>query len=71
MICPGPTLAEVRRWASVLINETLIGRVSFLRIASNWKKFAEKYVKEASASTDRSLATGLYVSAAESSAVHS
>jgi tetratricopeptide (TPR) repeat protein len=33
--------------------------------ASNWKKFAEKYVKEATASTDRSLATGLYVSAAE------
>jgi len=33
--------------------------------ASNWKKFAEKYVTEASASTDRSLATGLYVSAAE------
>ncbi|HUJ60611.1 MAG TPA: tetratricopeptide repeat protein, partial [Kofleriaceae bacterium] len=31
----------------------------------NWKKFAEKYVKEATASTDRSLATGLYVSAAE------
>ncbi|HEU4726895.1 MAG TPA: hypothetical protein VFT22_03370, partial [Kofleriaceae bacterium] len=33
--------------------------------ASNWKKFADKYVQEASASTDRSLATGLYVSAAE------
>ncbi|HEY0988555.1 MAG TPA: hypothetical protein VGD80_15930, partial [Kofleriaceae bacterium] len=33
--------------------------------ASNWKKFADKYVSEASASTDRSLATGLYVSAAE------
>ncbi len=33
--------------------------------ASNWKKFADKYVTEASASTDRSLATGLYVSAAE------
>jgi len=33
--------------------------------ASNWRKFADKYVKEASASTDRSLATGLYVSAAE------
>ena len=33
--------------------------------ANNWKKFAEKYVKEASASTDRGLATGLYVSAAE------
>jgi len=33
--------------------------------ASNWQKFADKYVKEASASTDRSLATGLYVSAAE------
>src|SRR4051812_11524478 len=33
--------------------------------AKNWKKFAEKYVKEASASTDRGLATGLYVSAAE------
>ncbi|MDB4961753.1 MAG: repeat-containing protein [Myxococcales bacterium] len=31
----------------------------------NWNKFADKYVKEASASTDRSLATGLYVSAAE------
>ncbi len=31
----------------------------------NWKKFAEKYVKEASGSTDRSLATGLYASAAE------
>ncbi|MBA3452345.1 MAG: hypothetical protein H0T42_04530, partial [Deltaproteobacteria bacterium] len=33
--------------------------------AKNWKKFAEKYVMEASGSTDRSLATGLYVSAAE------
>ncbi|HEX4420604.1 MAG TPA: tetratricopeptide repeat protein [Kofleriaceae bacterium] len=33
--------------------------------ASNWQKFADKYVQEASASTDRSLATGLYVSAAE------
>lgn len=33
--------------------------------AANWRKFADKYVKEASASTDRSLATGLYVSAAE------
>ena len=33
--------------------------------ASNWKKFADKYVTEANASTDRSLATGLYVSAAE------
>ncbi|HEX3759938.1 MAG TPA: tetratricopeptide repeat protein, partial [Kofleriaceae bacterium] len=33
--------------------------------ASNWRKFADKYVKEAEASTDRSLATGLYVSAAE------
>ncbi|HEX2688657.1 MAG TPA: hypothetical protein VHN14_18675, partial [Kofleriaceae bacterium] len=33
--------------------------------ASNWKKFADKYVHEANASTDRSLATGLYVSAAE------
>src|SRR5262249_8148803 len=33
--------------------------------ASNWQKFADKYVKEANASTDRSLATGLYVSAAE------
>jgi tetratricopeptide (TPR) repeat protein len=33
--------------------------------ASNWKKFADKYIKEATASTDRSLATGLYVSAAE------
>jgi len=33
--------------------------------AKNWSKFADKYVKEASASTDRSLATGLYVSAAE------
>ncbi|MBA3459340.1 MAG: hypothetical protein H0T46_05220, partial [Deltaproteobacteria bacterium] len=33
--------------------------------AKNWKKFAEKYVQEASASTDRGLATGLYVSAAE------
>jgi tetratricopeptide (TPR) repeat protein len=33
--------------------------------ASNWKKFADKYIQEASASTDRSLATGLYVSAAE------
>ena len=33
--------------------------------ASNWKKFADKYVQEANASTDRSLATGLYVSAAE------
>ena len=33
--------------------------------AKNWKKFAEKFVKEASASTDRGLATGLYMSAAE------
>src|SRR5262245_47786100 len=33
--------------------------------AGNWRKFADKYVKEAGASTDRSLATGLYVSAAE------
>jgi tetratricopeptide (TPR) repeat protein len=33
--------------------------------ASNWKKFADKYVAEANASTDRSLATGLHVSAAE------
>ncbi|MEO8699995.1 MAG: hypothetical protein ABI867_08120, partial [Kofleriaceae bacterium] len=33
--------------------------------AQNWQKFAEKYVKEASGSTDRNLATGLYVSAAE------
>jgi tetratricopeptide (TPR) repeat protein len=31
----------------------------------NWRKFADKFLKEASASTDRSLATGLYVSAAE------
>ena len=31
----------------------------------NWQKFAAKYLQEASASTDRSLATGLYVSAAE------
>jgi golgin subfamily B member 1 len=33
--------------------------------ASNWQKFADKYIKEATASTDRSLATGLYISAAE------
>ncbi len=33
--------------------------------AANWQKFAEKYLNEAGASTDRSLATGLYVSAAE------
>ncbi|HTR54341.1 MAG TPA: hypothetical protein VMJ10_26795, partial [Kofleriaceae bacterium] len=32
---------------------------------ANWQKFAAKYVKEATASTDRSLATGLYASAAE------
>jgi len=31
----------------------------------NWKKFAAKFVQEASSSTDRGLATGLYVSAAE------
>jgi tetratricopeptide (TPR) repeat protein len=31
----------------------------------NWQKFAAKFVHEASTSTDRSLATGLYVSAAE------
>ncbi len=31
----------------------------------NWQKFADKFVKEATGSTDRSLATGLYVSAAE------
>ncbi|HEX7839549.1 MAG TPA: tetratricopeptide repeat protein, partial [Kofleriaceae bacterium] len=33
--------------------------------AANWRKFADKYVQEAAASTDRSLATGLYLSAAE------
>jgi tetratricopeptide (TPR) repeat protein len=33
--------------------------------AGNWQKFAEKYLREAGASTDRTLATGLYVSAAE------
>nr|MBA3820106.1 tetratricopeptide repeat protein [Deltaproteobacteria bacterium] len=33
--------------------------------AQNWEKFATKYVQEANASTDRGLATGLYVSAAE------
>jgi tetratricopeptide (TPR) repeat protein len=33
--------------------------------AGNWKKFAEKYISEATASTDRSLANGLYISAAE------
>ncbi|HEY0190654.1 MAG TPA: tetratricopeptide repeat protein [Kofleriaceae bacterium] len=33
--------------------------------ASNWQKFADKFIKEADASTDRGLATGLYVSAAE------
>ncbi len=33
--------------------------------AQNWQKFAAKYVEEAEGSTDRSLATGLYVSAAE------
>ncbi|HEY6035941.1 MAG TPA: hypothetical protein VIV58_16815, partial [Kofleriaceae bacterium] len=31
----------------------------------NWQKFTAKYVQEAAGSTDRSLATGLYVSAAE------
>jgi hypothetical protein len=31
----------------------------------NWKKFAAKFVEEAQSSTDRSLATQLYVSAAE------
>ena len=31
----------------------------------NWQKFAAKFVQEASASTDRNLATGLYASAAE------
>jgi tetratricopeptide (TPR) repeat protein len=31
----------------------------------NWQKFAAKYVHEAGASTDRSLQTGLYVSAGE------
>ncbi len=31
----------------------------------NWQKFAAKYIQEASSSTDRSLATGLYGSAAE------
>ena len=31
----------------------------------NWKKFAAKYIQEATTSTDRSLATGLYTSAAE------
>src|ERR1044071_1389749 len=33
--------------------------------AQNWQNFADKFLKEASAPTDRSLATGLYVSAAE------
>ena len=37
-----------------------------LRVAEdNWRKFAAKYIEEAQASTDRSLATQLYVSAAE------
>src|SRR5262245_2044027 len=31
----------------------------------NWQKFAAKFVHEASTSTDRNLATGLYASAAE------
>jgi tetratricopeptide (TPR) repeat protein len=31
----------------------------------NWKKYAAKYLQEASSSTDRNLATGLYTSAAE------
>jgi tetratricopeptide (TPR) repeat protein len=31
----------------------------------NWKKFADKFLHEATASTDRTLATALYVSAAE------
>jgi golgin subfamily B member 1 len=31
----------------------------------NWQKFAAKFVQEASASTDRNLATGLFASAAE------
>ncbi|HTL26910.1 MAG TPA: hypothetical protein VL280_09855, partial [Burkholderiales bacterium] len=31
----------------------------------NWKKFAAKFIQEAGTSTDRNLATGLYVSAAE------
>ncbi len=31
----------------------------------NWRKFAAKFIQEANASTDRTLATGLYVSAAE------
>ena len=40
--------------------------ISELEVAgANWNKFADKYLKEASASTDRSLATGLYLSAAE------
>ncbi|HLL23762.1 MAG TPA: hypothetical protein VK427_16600, partial [Kofleriaceae bacterium] len=33
--------------------------------AQNWQKFAEKFLEEAAASTDKSLATGLYLSAAE------
>ncbi len=33
--------------------------------AANWTKFADKFLKEAKGSTDRSLATGLYLSAAE------
>jgi tetratricopeptide (TPR) repeat protein len=32
---------------------------------ANWSQFARKYAHEAAAATDRSLATGLYVSAAE------
>ncbi len=37
-----------------------------IRVAeANWQKFAAKFVEEAQSSTDRSLATQLYVSAAE------
>src|SRR5262249_20379181 len=33
--------------------------------AAHWQKYADKFIKEAEGATDRTLATGLYVSAAE------
>jgi tetratricopeptide (TPR) repeat protein len=47
-------------------HEVTVGALAELDVeAKNWGAFAAKYVKEATASTDRSLATGLYLSAAE------
>lgn len=54
--------------AIVVRGEDAVARESLddLQVAAtNWQRFAHKYVGEASAASDRSLATDLYVSAAE------